>query len=69
MRSTEIEMFGQLGKVRHPGLGLGLLPVMAATLIDDFVLLPLLTANGVGISFVVVFADLPVGKPLQSLQP
>lgn len=56
--------------VRYPEVGLGLLLVMAATVIvpaaaDDIALVPLMTADGVGIALVVVFADLQAGKHLQ----
>ena len=63
-------MLGQLDMVRHPAeVGFGLLLVMAKVIAhaaDDIALVPLMTADdiGVGIALVVVFADLPVGKRL-----
>jgi hypothetical protein len=41
--------------------------VPAAT--DDIALVPLMTVDGIGIALVVLFANLPVGKPLPSLEP
>jgi hypothetical protein len=56
-------MFGQLGQVRHPEVGLGLLLVMAVLIVtaiapaaDDISLVPRMTADDVGIALVVVFA-------------
>ena len=67
---TEIEMSGHL--VRYPEVGLGLLLVMAtviapAATADDIALVPLMTADGVGvgIAFVVVFENLQAGKYFQ----
>jgi hypothetical protein len=63
---AEIEMFGQLDTVRHPDAGLGLLLVMPTAIADDVALVPLMTAEdiGVGIALVVLFAKLQVGKRL-----
>jgi len=64
---AEIEMFGQLDTVRHPELGLGLLRVVTAVLmvmVIDIALAPLMTAHGIGIVLVVLFADLQVGEHL-----
>jgi hypothetical protein len=67
---AEIEMFGQLDTVRHHDTGLGLLLVMptaiAPVAADDVALVPLMTAEdiGVGIALVVLFAKLQVGKRL-----
>jgi hypothetical protein len=74
---TEIEMLGQLDMVRHPaGVVLGLLlAVLIATLIapvaaDDVALVPLMTADDIGIALVVVFAELEFGEHLRpSLRP
>ena len=58
--------------VRYPEVGLGLLLVMAtviapAATADDIALVPLMTADGVGvgIAFVVVFENLQAGKYFQ----
>ena len=62
---TEIGMLGQLDMVRHPDVSLGLLLVMtiavARATADD---ITLMTAVGVGIALVVVFAELQIGKYL-----
>jgi len=67
---TEIEKFGQLDTVRHSAeVGLGLLPVVMATLIapaataDDIALVALMS---VGIVLVAVLADLRLGEHLPS---
>ena len=63
-------MLGQLDMIRHPAeVGLGLMlvtaPVIApAATADDIALAPLMTADGIGIVHVVVFADLQLGKHL-----
>jgi hypothetical protein len=57
-------MFGQLDTVRHPEVGLGSLLVMvvltasAIAAADDIALVPLMTADdiGIGIALVVLFA-------------
>ena len=58
--------------VRHPEVGLGLLPVVMAVLmvmVIDIAPVPLMTADGIGIVIVVVFADLQFGEHLpRSLQ-
>ena len=69
-------MFVQLYMVRHPKLGLGLLLVMAVLTVaiapgaaHDIAPIPLMTADGIGVVFVVLFADLPLGEHLpRSLQ-
>jgi hypothetical protein len=77
--SSDAEMLGQLDMARHPEVGLGLLLatvvlmetviVPAATPVD-IALVPLMTADGIGIPLVVVFVDLQAGKYFPwSLQP
>jgi len=71
-------MSRQLGKIRHPEVGLGLLPVVMAVLMatvispaaHDIALVPLMSTGIVfGIALVLVFADRQVGKYLpRSLQ-
>ena len=60
--------------VRRPEVALGLLLVMTTAIApaaaDDIALVLLMTAVGVGIDLVVLFAELEFGKPLPlSLQP
>jgi hypothetical protein len=65
-RWTEIEMLGQLDMVRHQEVGLGLLLVVALVLTvtaiapgaaHDIAFVPLMTAHGIGVGLVVLFAD------------
>jgi hypothetical protein len=68
-------MIGQLDPVRHPEVGLGLLLLVTvlmalAAIADDIALVPLMTADGMGIALVVVFVELEFEEYLgPSLQP
>jgi len=59
-----------LDTIRHPDVGLGLLPIMATVIpaADDIALVALMTADDIGVGITVVVAGSLVCL-LQSLQP